>query len=105
MTNQYHEDDQDDADDTNAAVTEAITVAAEAATEAPKQEDDEQDDEYEPKRHVEFSPCSAQPKIETLRYPTVKPLIDIFGMTHHRQRRPEICRTISFRWRCHFRRR
>src|ERR1035438_4474992 len=55
---QYHEDDQDDADDTNAAVTVAIAVAAEAATEATKQEDHEEDDEYESDRHY-LSPVVA----------------------------------------------
>jgi hypothetical protein len=48
---QYHEDDQDDADHTDAAVPKPVTVAAEAATEATKQEDDEDDDEYESERH------------------------------------------------------
>jgi hypothetical protein len=38
---QYDKDDQDNADDTNAAVTVAVTVAAEAATEATEQEDNE----------------------------------------------------------------
>jgi len=38
---QYEEDDQDEADNTHAAVTEAIAVPAEAATEATKQEYDE----------------------------------------------------------------
>jgi hypothetical protein len=55
---QYHEDDQDDADDTNAAVTVAVAVATEAATEATKQKDDEEDDEYESDRHY-LSPVVA----------------------------------------------
>jgi hypothetical protein len=55
---QYDEDDQNDADDTDAAVTEAVAVAAEATTEATKQEDDENDDEYESNGHG-LSPVSA----------------------------------------------
>lgn len=45
--NQYDEDDQDDANDTDAAMTVAVAVATEATTEAAKQEDDKYDDEYE----------------------------------------------------------
>jgi hypothetical protein len=44
-------DDQDDAEDTDAAVTVAVTVAAEAATEPAEQGDDEDDDENESQRH------------------------------------------------------
>ena len=42
---------EDDAEDTDAAVTESVAVAAEAATEATQEEDDEEDDEYESNRH------------------------------------------------------
>jgi len=45
---QYDEDDQDDAENTNAAVTVAVAVATEPATESASQEDDEEDDKYEP---------------------------------------------------------
>jgi hypothetical protein len=48
---QYDNDDQSDADDTVAAVTEAVPVPAEAATEATEQENDEQDNEDGSERH------------------------------------------------------
>src|ERR1700731_1253701 len=48
---QDDEHNQDDADDTNAAVAIAIAVAAEAATEPTEQEYDEDDDEDESERH------------------------------------------------------
>jgi hypothetical protein len=40
------EDDQNNADDTDAAMTVAVAVPAEATTETTKQEDDEENDEY-----------------------------------------------------------
>jgi hypothetical protein len=45
---QHDEDDHDNADKTDAAVTVAVAVAAEAAAESTKQENDEDDDKYEP---------------------------------------------------------
>jgi len=56
---QYDEDDQDEADDTHAAMTEAIAVPTEAATEATKQENDEYDYQYESERHNSI-PCLQQ---------------------------------------------
>jgi len=49
--NQYDEDDQDYADDSDSAVTESVAVAAEAATEAAEEENDEDDDKNESHRH------------------------------------------------------
>ena len=55
---QYDQDEQDDADHTDAAVTEPVSVAAKAPTEATKQDDDEEDDEYESER-PDLSPDAA----------------------------------------------
>jgi hypothetical protein len=43
---QHNEDDQNDADDADPAMSEAIAITAEATAEATKQEDDKNDDEY-----------------------------------------------------------
>jgi|SRR5208282_1267131 hypothetical protein len=48
---QYYEDDQDDADHTDAAMTVTIPVTTKATAETTKQKDDKEDDEYEPDRH------------------------------------------------------
>jgi hypothetical protein len=86
---QYDEDDQNDADDTNAAVPVAIAVAAEAATEATKQEDDEEDDEYESDGH-DLSPVSAPNRTLNLfaldrnEPGTDAPTPTVFGRTYNR---------------------
>jgi len=48
---QYDEDDQNDADDTDAPVSVAISVAAEAAAKPTEQEDNQDDDEHKSDRH------------------------------------------------------
>jgi hypothetical protein len=55
---QHDDDDQDDANETIAAVTIAVAWTAETATEATKQEDDEDYDEDGSERHDE-SPFAA----------------------------------------------
>jgi hypothetical protein len=48
--NQYDENDQDNTNNTDAAVTVTVSVAAEAAAEATKQENDQDDEKYDSKR-------------------------------------------------------
>jgi hypothetical protein len=65
---QYDDDDQYDADDTDAAMAESVTISAEATTEATKQEDDEDDEKYEPERH-DLSPVAAPNRTLSLSRP------------------------------------
>src|SRR4051812_42895389 len=67
----YEQDDDDNADDTHAAVTVTVAVATEAATEAAEQEDDQDDDKYESDRH-HLSPVEGGylPLSVSLRPPT-----------------------------------
>lgn len=54
--NQYHEDNQDGANNTDAAVTETVTVSSEAAAEPADQEDDKNDNQDESGGGHELSP-------------------------------------------------
>jgi hypothetical protein len=54
---QYDNDNQDDANYTDTAMTIAVAVTPETAAEAAQQKDDEENNEYEPKRH-DLSPVA-----------------------------------------------
>jgi hypothetical protein len=90
--NQYDEDDEYDADDTDAAIPVAVTVAAEAATEATKQKYDEKDDEDGSDQGL-ISFGRTELDIGLFETPNPKPL-GIVRMTRYRERQSEIARLL-----------
>ena len=83
MTHQHDEENQNDAQDAHAAVTETVSVAAKATAEAAKQKDYENDDKYESDGHILSpvgwnSPNFESPRGPSLRRPTKKARLTYF---------------------------
>jgi hypothetical protein len=76
---------QDNADETNPAMSVAVTVTAEAATETAKQKNDEDDDEDESQRHGAIPLLCANLKRDVAESLYVIAHIQVCG-SHRRQR-------------------